>query len=189
MAAHDDGLAFIPLGAQRFAEAGLVLGDEARGRAQDIRRRAVVLFQPDHLCPGEVFLEAQDVVHLGAAPAIDRLVVIADAADVEAGDAPPPAGAARDTGRRWCPDTRRPGCSGSVADRYLRTALGMFLKEAQHFQQQVAEVTSVHHLEPLLVVGIEPAAVAIGKAVRFTTAARGPASARGSSNHRSGPAS
>ena len=34
------------------------------------------------LAPGKVVLEAQDVVHLGAAPAIDGLVVIAHTADV-----------------------------------------------------------------------------------------------------------
>jgi hypothetical protein len=45
---------------------------------------AVVALQPDHLGAGEVLLEAQDVVDFRAAPAIDRLVVIADAADVGA---------------------------------------------------------------------------------------------------------
>ncbi len=44
--------------------------------------RAVVALQPDHLRTGEILVEAQDVVDLGAAPAVDRLVVIADAADV-----------------------------------------------------------------------------------------------------------
>ena len=43
---------------------------------------AVIAFKPDHLGAGEILLEAQDVVHLGAAPAIDRLVVVAHAADV-----------------------------------------------------------------------------------------------------------
>jgi hypothetical protein len=46
---------------------------------------AVVALQPDHLGAGKVLLEAQDVVDLGAAPAIDRLVVVADAADIVAG--------------------------------------------------------------------------------------------------------
>ncbi len=47
-----------------------------------MRRGAVVALQPDHLRAGEIALEPQDVVHLGAAPAIDRLIVVADAADV-----------------------------------------------------------------------------------------------------------
>ena len=45
-------------------------------------RRAVVLLEPDLLRAGEVALEAQDVLHLRAAPAVDRLVVVADGADV-----------------------------------------------------------------------------------------------------------
>jgi hypothetical protein len=47
-------------------------------------RRAVVALQPDDLGAGKIALEAQDVVDLGAAPAIDRLVVVADAADIAA---------------------------------------------------------------------------------------------------------
>jgi hypothetical protein len=43
---------------------------------------AVVALEPDDLGAGKVVLEAQDVVDLGAAPAVDRLVVVADAADV-----------------------------------------------------------------------------------------------------------
>ena len=47
-----------------------------------MRRRAVVLLEPDDLRAGEIALEAQDVADLGAAPAIDRLVVVADAAEI-----------------------------------------------------------------------------------------------------------
>src|SRR4029077_8353520 len=43
---------------------------------------AIVALEADHFCAGKVVLEAQDVVDLGPAPAVDRLVVIADAADV-----------------------------------------------------------------------------------------------------------
>src|SRR6202167_5638100 len=53
-----------------------------RGGGKDVAGGAVISFQPDHLGAGKVVLEAQDVVDLGAAPAVDRLVVIADAADV-----------------------------------------------------------------------------------------------------------
>ena len=43
--------------------------------------------------------------------------------------------------------------------------IGMGLENAQHFQQQVAEVSGVHDLEPRLIFRIELAANAIGKAV------------------------
>ena len=46
------------------------------------RGRAIVALEANDLGAGKVVLEAQDVVHLGAAPAIDGLVVVAHAADV-----------------------------------------------------------------------------------------------------------
>ena len=100
------------VGEQRLAEPALVVGDQVRGGAEDVRGRAVVPLEADDLGAGKILLEAEDVVDLGAAPAIDRLVVVADAADVLAG--PGRAAAARDTARRWCPGTRRPACSGSA---------------------------------------------------------------------------
>src|ERR1700733_3794603 len=59
--------------------------DQVRGSGKDVAGRAVVAFEADDLCTGKVVIEAQDVVDLRAAPAIDRLVVVADAADVLGG--------------------------------------------------------------------------------------------------------
>src|SRR4029077_20094626 len=70
------------VGAQRLAEPAFVVGDDVRGGAEDVAGRAVIALQPDHLGAGKVVLEAQNVVDLGAAPTVDRLVVVADAADV-----------------------------------------------------------------------------------------------------------
>ncbi len=81
-AGDGDLLARHVLGAQRLAEPALVVGDQVRGGGEDVAGGAVVALQPDDLGAGEVVVEAQDVVDLGAAPAIDRLVVVADAADV-----------------------------------------------------------------------------------------------------------
>ena len=72
----------VPVGEQRLAEAALIVGDEMRGRAEDMRGGAVVALQPDDGGARKILVEAQDVVDLGAAPAIDRLVVVADAADI-----------------------------------------------------------------------------------------------------------
>ena len=82
-----DLLALDILGAQGLAEASFIVRDQMRGRGENMRRRAIIALQPDHLGAGKVVLEAQDVVDLGAAPAIDRLVVVADAADVLGGGA------------------------------------------------------------------------------------------------------
>ena len=71
------------VGEQRLAEPVLVMGDQMRGRAEDVGGGAIIALQPDHRRAGKVPVEAQDVVDLGAAPAIDRLVVVADAADVD----------------------------------------------------------------------------------------------------------
>ena len=81
-------LAVLVLGAQRLAEPAFVVGDELRGGGEDVSGGAVIAFEPDDLGAGKVVLEAQDVVDLGAAPAIDRLVVVTDAADVFRSGAP-----------------------------------------------------------------------------------------------------
>ena len=84
-AGDGDLFAELVVGAQRLAEPAFVMGDQVRGGGEDVAGGAVVALQPDHVGAGEVVLEAQDVVDLGAAPAVDRLVVVADAADVFGG--------------------------------------------------------------------------------------------------------
>ena len=81
-AGDGDLLARLVLGAQRLAEPALVVRDQMRGGGEDVAGGAVVALQPDDLGAREVVLEAQDVVDLGAAPAVDRLVVVADAAEI-----------------------------------------------------------------------------------------------------------
>src|SRR5436190_1108459 len=63
-----DFLARLVFGAQRLAEAPLVIRDQVRGGAEDMAGRAVVALEPDHLRAGKVLLEAQDVVDLRTAP-------------------------------------------------------------------------------------------------------------------------
>ncbi|MNM43662.1 hypothetical protein D3C81_545430 [compost metagenome] len=70
--------AFAHVGPQLFAQAPAVVGDQRVGRLEDAAGGAVVLLQADHLGVGEVGRVLVDVLDLGAAPAVDRLVVIAD---------------------------------------------------------------------------------------------------------------
>src|SRR5262249_22559366 len=77
-----DLLARLVLGAQRLAKPALVVSNQVRGGGQDVRGGAVVALEADDSGTGKVVLEAQDVVDLRPAPAVDRLVVVADAADV-----------------------------------------------------------------------------------------------------------
>src|SRR5262245_45595620 len=72
----------IVIGEQGLAQPRLVVGDEMGGRRQNMALGAIVALQPNDLGAGKVRLETQDVVHLGPAPTINRLIVIADAANV-----------------------------------------------------------------------------------------------------------
>src|SRR5262249_36065368 len=76
------GLRIARIGEERLAEPALIVRDEVRGGAEDMAGRAVVPFQPDHGRAGKVLFETENVVDLGAVPAVDRLVVVADATDV-----------------------------------------------------------------------------------------------------------
>ena len=79
-----DGRLFarLAVGEQGLSEAVAVLGDEMRSGGENMGGRAIIALQPDHFGAGEILLETQDIVDVRAAPAIDRLVVVADAADV-----------------------------------------------------------------------------------------------------------
>src|SRR5207237_8417380 len=81
-AGDGDFLAGASRGAQRLAETAFIVRDQMRGGGEDVTCRAVIAFEADDLGAGKIVLEAQDVVDLRAAPAIDRLVIVADTADV-----------------------------------------------------------------------------------------------------------
>ena len=81
-AAHGNLVALAGAGPQRLAEpAAIVIDDPGRG-GKDLRRRTVILLQAHDQRAGEIALEFEDVLDLRAAPRVDRLVVVADAADV-----------------------------------------------------------------------------------------------------------
>ena len=66
-------------GEQRLAQPAAVVRDQRVGSSEDVGRGAVILFQPDHLGAGKIRFEPQDIGDFGAAPAVDRLIIIADA--------------------------------------------------------------------------------------------------------------
>ncbi len=84
-------------GAQRLAEPAFIMRDQMRGGGEDVAGGAVIALEPNDLGAGKIVVEAQDVVDLRAAPAIDRLVVVADAADVFEGRG----GQGCHSGMRW----------------------------------------------------------------------------------------
>ena len=71
-------LAVGAVGPQLFAQPTVVVFNQGVGSAENIAGRAIVLLQADGFRAGEVVKEALNVLDLRAAPAIDRLIVIAD---------------------------------------------------------------------------------------------------------------
>ena len=177
---------FADVGLERLAEADFVVGDEVGGGAEDVGGRAVVALELDDLGAGKILLEAEDVVDLGAAPAVDRLVVVADDADI---------GFARGLALR---EEAQPEVLGDVAvlvlvDEDVAEAavvlgedLRVLAEEADVLEQQVAEVGGVERLEAGLVVRVELLALAVGE-LRGVGRRSGPwAAGRGSSSCPSG---
>ena len=155
-AANNDLFAVVALGPEGLAEPALVGFDQAGGGGQDVAGGAVVALQPDHCRAGEVALEAQDVVHLGAAPAIDRLVVVADAADVLAL-----------LGQQTQPQILRDVGVLILVDQHVFEPLvevGQHVRivheDRQVVQQQVAEIAGVQHPQAFLIEPVERLALA-----------------------------
>ena len=121
---HLDLLALVLLGPQGLAEPAAILRDQARGGGEDVRGRAVILFEPDDLRAREILLEPQDI---GRPPRRAR----SRSTDrrrrrSRCSCAPARAGGARDIGPGWCPDIRRRGCSGSAAGSCSSTSRWVF---------------------------------------------------------------
>jgi hypothetical protein len=75
---EEEPFAFGSDGDQLLGLAELIVLDDRGGRAQNARRRAIVCFQLNDLTVGEVVLELKDIRWISAAPAKDRLIVVAD---------------------------------------------------------------------------------------------------------------
>ena len=76
-AVEPDRLAPGALGPELLADAPGVVGDDGVGRGEDGARGAVVLLELEGLHAREVAAELLQVLHAGAAPAVDGLVVVA----------------------------------------------------------------------------------------------------------------
>ena len=151
------------IGEERLAKPPLIMRDETRGRGEDMAGRAVIALEPDDFRARKIALEAQNIIDLGAPPAIDRLIVVADAADIVA-----PLG-----------EQPQPQILGGVGvlifiDEHIAEAvliefqdLGIFAKEPQGFEQKIAEIGGVEGLQPLLIELIERRALAIGESRRL----------------------
>ena len=180
---HAGLLAVLAVGEQRLAEPALVVRDEVSGGGEDMPRRAIIALQPHDLRAGKILLEAQDVIDLRAAPAVDRLVVVADAADV----------ALRTIGA-CLREQPQPQILDRVrvlvlVDEHIAEAPLIFgehvrivAQQAQTFEQQVAEIRRVQRLQPLLIELRRCAGPCRWRTPRPRQRARARAPARGSSS-------
>ena len=124
-----------------------VVGDHGRSGLEDGLGGAVVLLEADDLGLGKILFEVEDVVDVGAAPGVDRLILIADGAEVVMGSGE----GAHDLVLRTV------GVLILIDEHVLEAALiffargGVGLEQADALQQQVVEVQSVG-LEQLIFV-------------------------------------
>ena len=65
-----------------FSETPAVVRDDARGGVENFLRRAVILFQANDARAGIILVKAENVADIGAAPAVDGLILVADDAQV-----------------------------------------------------------------------------------------------------------
>ncbi len=77
-----DRLARVARGPELFAETLRVVGDDRVRRLEDGAGRAIVLFEADRLRARKIAQEMLHVLHARAAPAVDRLIVVADDEDL-----------------------------------------------------------------------------------------------------------
>ena len=134
--------------------------DQAGGGGENMRGGAIILLELDHRGFGKILFEAQDIGDFRAAPRIDRLVIVADAADVLA--------ALREQAQ---PEILRAVGVLIFVDQDifepLLVALQDFavgLQEVEDMQQQVAEVAGVERDQAGLIGRVKFLAAAIGVA-------------------------
>ena len=142
----DDAAIFL-LAPQPFGMALAVVGDHGVGGLEDHSGGAVVLLQPDNPCLRIEPVEMEDVVNIGAAPAVDRLVVVADHGKI--------ARLAGQQGHQL--ELDEVGILVFVDHQPLVAVavslqdLGVFLPKPHGKQQQVVKIQKIHLLEALLV--------------------------------------
>jgi hypothetical protein len=146
-----DLCAVLAVGEEGFAQPPLVGRDHAGGGRKDMPGGAIVLLEPDHRGAGEIRLEAQDIAHFGAAPAIDRLVVVAHTADVAVppGQKPQPQ-VLGDVGVLIFVDEDIAEPAPVLVEHVVAG-----LEDHHHVQQQIAEIAGVQLAQAGLIGGVE----------------------------------
>ena len=162
-AAHAHLVAIIAVGPQGLAQSPLVLLNQARSRAENMGGGAIVPFQPHDLRAGKVLFKTQDVANLCPAPAIDRLIIIANTTDILA------FAFLAALGQQAQPEILRDVGILILIDQDILEQMAIALqhfgvlgKDRQIVQQQIAKVTGIQGTKPLLILAIDFHRAAIG---------------------------
>ena len=151
-AQYGDPVTLGAIGEKGLAKTAGIVSDQLRRSAENVPSRAIVAFETDHGSARKILLEAQDVVDLGTTPAVDRLVVVADAAEV----------------RRSLRDQTQPLVLDDVgilvfvdenvakAPLVIGEHIRVFAEQPERLEQQVTEIDRVELLQSLLIGRIEP---------------------------------
>ena len=121
-------------------------------------RRPVILFKANNLGTGKVFLKPQNISDLSPAPAIDRLVVIADATDIVAA-------LSQQTQPKILGDVR---ILIFVDQHIVELALivseyiGVIEKQRHTVKQKIAEIGGIQDLKSILIDFIQLTDTAVG---------------------------
>ncbi len=159
---HPDRLALGVVAPEFFRVQMRVVGDQRVGRAQDTACAAVILFQLDNAQFRVILPEAFDIGGVGAAPGVDRLVVIAHAGER----------AARPGQQFQQRILRGVGVLVFVHQQIAQAlapgiAQGFVLLQQLHRQpDQVIEIDRVERRQTLLVLAVDIGRLAFARALR-----------------------
>ena len=82
MANQPQLFALFLFGPKRLAQTAFIAINHCAGRSQNMRRGAVVLLQTHHMRTGKIGLKPQNIPDFRTAPAVNRLIIIANAANI-----------------------------------------------------------------------------------------------------------
>ena len=135
---------------ERFLFALLVVFNHLVGSVEDIGRRAIILLHFDDVSPGKVLFKIKDIAWICAAPAINRLVIVPNHAEVV-----PLAGEPLHQSK-----LRGVGILILINHDVLEAVLvaclnfGEFVKEPHHQHDQVIKINRIVTFQAFLVLGI-----------------------------------
>ena len=139
------------VGEERLSQATAVMGDQSRCDGDDVTDRSIISLEPDHFRARKIPFEPQDVFNIRATPCVDRLIVVAYAAQI-----------AIRLGKEAEPKILNDVRVLVLVDQDIAEAppearenFVMLAEQPQRFEQQIAEIDSIERFQTRLVALIE----------------------------------